>query len=140
MHTHYVYTQTYQASLSFQNRQNMARPMKWVEMEFSMTGQEPIELVMAIELVIMTGFTTTPSTICPTLTTVEVSFKIKMGAYVLLTRGIHHRCPENLSSTSNSSPVTQTQPAAGCTTANIHAYHQTTIVSQEVRLRFPLMH
>ena len=49
------------------------KAMKWVEMDFSMTTQETVEQVKATDVVIMTVLTMIQITICPTLTTVEVS-------------------------------------------------------------------
>ena len=51
------------------------KTMKRVEMDFSMTTQEPVEQVKAMQMVIMTVLTMIQTTICPTLTTVEVSLQ-----------------------------------------------------------------
>jgi hypothetical protein len=47
-----------------------------MEMDFSMTMQEPVEQVKATEVVIMTVLTMIQTTICPTLSTVEVSLQV----------------------------------------------------------------
>ena len=78
MPTHHAYTETKQTSLSYQKRQNMSRKLKRVEMDFSMTTQEPVEQVQATEVVIMTVLTMIQITICPTLTTVEVSLQVQV--------------------------------------------------------------
>ena len=52
--------------------------MKRMEMDFSMTTQETVEQVKATEVVIMTVLTMIQITICPTLTTVEVSLKVQV--------------------------------------------------------------
>jgi hypothetical protein len=46
-------------------------------MNFSMTTQETVEQVKATEVVIMTGLTMIQITICPMLTTVEVSLQVQ---------------------------------------------------------------
>ena len=78
MPTHHAYTETKQTSLSYQKRQNMLRKLKRVEMDFSMTTQEPLEQVKATEVVIMTVLTIIQITICPMLTTVEVSLQVQV--------------------------------------------------------------
>jgi hypothetical protein len=53
--------------------------LKRVEMDFSMTTQEPVEQVKAMEVVIMTVLTMIQmKPICPTLTTVEVSLQVQV--------------------------------------------------------------
>jgi hypothetical protein len=76
MPTHHAYTETKQTSLSYQKRQNMSRKLKRVEMDFSMTTQEPLEQVKATEVVIMTVLTMIQTTICPT--PVEVSLQVQV--------------------------------------------------------------
>jgi len=78
MPTHHAYTETKQTSSSYQNRQNMSRKLKRVEMDFSMTTQELAEQVKATEVVIMTVLTMIQITICPTVTTVEVSLQVQV--------------------------------------------------------------
>jgi hypothetical protein len=78
MPTHHAYTETKQTSLSYQKRQNMSRKLKWVEMDFFMTTQEPVEQVKVTEVVIMTVLTMIQTTICPRLTTVEVSLQVQV--------------------------------------------------------------
>jgi hypothetical protein len=78
MPTHHVYMETKQTSLNYQKRQNMSRKLKRVEMDCSMTTQEPVEQVKATEVVIMTVLTMIQITICPTLTTVEVSLQVQV--------------------------------------------------------------
>jgi hypothetical protein len=56
----------------------MSRKLKWVEMDFSITTQEPVEQVKATEVVIMTVLMMIQITICPTLTTVEVSLQVQV--------------------------------------------------------------
>jgi hypothetical protein len=56
----------------------MSRKLKWVEMDFPMTMQKPVEQVTATEVVIMTVLTMIQITICPTLTTVEVSLQVQV--------------------------------------------------------------
>jgi hypothetical protein len=80
-----AYKETKQTSLSTQQRRNISRKltvemdfskhrtMKQVEMDFCITTQEPVEQVKAMEVVIMTVLTMIQTTICPMLTTVEVS-------------------------------------------------------------------
>jgi hypothetical protein len=85
-----AYKETKQTSLSYQKRRNISRKST-VEMDFSkqktmirvamdcsMTTQEPVEQVKATEVVIMTGLTMIQTTICPTLTTVEVSLQVQV--------------------------------------------------------------
>jgi hypothetical protein len=76
MPTHHAYTETKQTSLSYQKRQNMLKKLNRVEMDFSMTTQEPVEQVKATEVVIMTVLTMIQTTICPT--TVEVSLQVQV--------------------------------------------------------------
>ena len=83
----HAYKETQQTSLSYQKRRNISRKstvemyfskhktMKLVEMDFSMTMQEPVEQVKAMEMVIMTVLTMMQTTICLTLTTVKVSLQ-----------------------------------------------------------------
>jgi hypothetical protein len=78
MPTHHAYMETKQTSLSYQKRQNMLRKLKRVEMDFSMTTQEPVEQVKATEVVIMTVLTMRQTTFCTTLTIVEVSLQVKV--------------------------------------------------------------
>ena len=54
------------------------KTMKRVEMDFSMTTQEPVEQVKAMEVVIMTVLTMIQITICLTLPTVEVSLQVQV--------------------------------------------------------------
>jgi hypothetical protein len=51
------------------------KTMKRVQMDFSTTTQEPVEQVKAMKMVIITVLTMIQTTICPTLTTVEVSLQ-----------------------------------------------------------------
>jgi len=78
MPTHHVYTETKQTSLNYQKRRNMSRKLKRVEMDFSMTTQESVELVKATEVVIMTVLTMIQTTFCPTLTIVEVPLQVQV--------------------------------------------------------------
>jgi hypothetical protein len=78
MPAHHAHTETRQTTLSYQKRQNMLRKLKRVEMHFSMTAQEPVEQVKATEVVIMTVLTMIQTTLCPTLTTVEVSLEVQV--------------------------------------------------------------
>jgi hypothetical protein len=57
---------------------DVSRKLKPVEMDFSMTTQEPVEQVKATEVVIMTVLMMIQITICPTLTTVEVSLQVQV--------------------------------------------------------------
>jgi len=66
-----------------------------------MTMQEPVKQVQAIEVVIRTVLIMIQTTIYPMLPTVDV----------LLTRKMHHRCPETLSSTIDISATELTKPA-----------------------------
>jgi hypothetical protein len=52
--------------------------MKRVEMDFSMTMQQPAKLVKATEVVIMIGLTIIQITICPTRTAVKVSLQVEV--------------------------------------------------------------
>ena len=86
----HAYEETKQTSLSYQKKRNVSRKstveidfskdktMKRVEMDFSMTTQETVEQVKATEVVIMTVLTMIQITICPTLTTVEVSLQVQV--------------------------------------------------------------
>jgi hypothetical protein len=76
MPTHHVYRETKQTSLNYQKRRNMSRKLNWVEMDFYITTQEPVEQVKATEVVIMTVLTMIQNTICPT--TVEVSLQVQV--------------------------------------------------------------
>jgi hypothetical protein len=114
MPTHHAYTETNQTSLSYQKRQNMSRKLKLVEMDFSMTTQEPVEKVEATEVVIMTVLKMIQITIHPTLTTVEVSLQVQVSDHILLTRKFHHRYLERLLSTINISAAKMTKPAERC--------------------------
>jgi len=99
MPPYHVYMETKQTSLSYQKRQNMWRKWKRVEIEFSITTQEPVGQVKAMELVIMTELTMIKTAICPTLIAVEVSLQVHVGDRILLMRRIHHQCPAKQSST-----------------------------------------
>jgi hypothetical protein len=82
--TLHAYKETKQRALSYQKWQNISRnwrvemgcskykTMKRVEIDFSMTMQEPGEQVKAMEVVIMTVLTMIQTTIYPMLTTFEV--------------------------------------------------------------------
>ena len=72
----------------------MSRKLKRVEMDFSMTTQEPVAQVKATEVVITTVLTLIQTTFCPTLTIVKVPLQVHMGYHTLLTRRMHHRCRE----------------------------------------------
>jgi len=152
--TLHAYKETKQTSLSYQKRRNISRKstvemdfskhktMKRVEMDFSMTTQEPVEQVKAMQMVIMTVLTMIQTTICPTLTTVEVSLQEQVWDHGLLTRKMHHRCPEKLLSTIDISAAKMTKPAKQRPWSSSHANHShhARIVSQEVRLRSLQMH
>jgi hypothetical protein len=119
----HAYEETKQTSLSYQKKRNVSRKstveidfskdktMKRVEMDISMTMQEPVEQVNATEVVIMTVLTMIQITICPTLTTIEVSLQAQVSDHVLLTRKRHHRCPQKPWSTIDISTVKTTKPA-----------------------------
>jgi hypothetical protein len=77
----------------------MSRKLIQVEMDFTMTTQEPVEQVMAMEVEIITGLSMIPTTICPT--TIEVFLQVKVRDHVLLTRRMHHRCAEKPLSTTD---------------------------------------
>ena len=124
MPTLHVCTGTKQISLSYQKGQNTSRKstvemdfskhktITGVEMDFSRTTQEPVEQVKAREVVIMIVLTMIQITICPTLTTVEVSLQVHGCDHVPLTSRMHHLCPENLSSTIDTSTAKMSKPAA----------------------------
>jgi hypothetical protein len=76
MPTHHTYTETKQTFLSYQKGQNISRKLKRVEMDCSMTTEEPVEQVKATEVVIMTVLTMIQTRICPT--TVEVSLQVQL--------------------------------------------------------------
>jgi hypothetical protein len=76
MPTHHVYMETKQTSLSYQKRQNILRKLKRMEMDFSMTMQEPLEQVKAMEVEIMTVLAMIQTTIC--LTNVEVALQVQV--------------------------------------------------------------
>jgi hypothetical protein len=78
MPTHNVYTETEHTSLNYQMSQNMARKLKQVEMDFSITTQEPVEQVKATEEVIITVPTMIQTTFCPTLTIVKVPLHVQV--------------------------------------------------------------
>ena len=83
----HAYKETKQTSSSCQKRRTISRKstvemdfskhktMKQVEMDFSMTTQEPVEQVKAMDMIIVIVLTMIQTTICPTLTTVEVSLQ-----------------------------------------------------------------
>jgi hypothetical protein len=83
-----AYKETKQTSLSYQKRRNISRKstvemdfskhntVKRVEMDFSMTMQEPVEQVKATDVVIMTVLMMIQITLCPT--TVEVSLQVQV--------------------------------------------------------------
>jgi hypothetical protein len=64
-----------------------------------------------MEAVIMTVLMMLQITICPTLTTVEVSLHDLVSDHVLLMRTMHHWCPEKPSSTIDISATKMTKPA-----------------------------
>ena len=111
MPTHPVYTETQQTSLNYQKGQTMSRKLKRVEMDFSMTTQESVEQVKYTEVMIMTVLTMIQTTFCPTLTIVEVPLQVQLRNHVVLRSRMHHRCPENPSSTINISAAKMTKPA-----------------------------
>jgi hypothetical protein len=90
MPTLHAYKETKQTSLSYQKRRNISwkltvemnfsklKTMKRVETDFSMTTQEPVELVTATEVVIITVLRIIQTTICPTLTSIEVSLQVQV--------------------------------------------------------------
>jgi hypothetical protein len=90
MPTLLVYPETTQISLSYQMRLNISRKlavqmefskhktMKQMDMDLSMAMQETVDHVKATEVVIMTVLTMIQITICPTLTTVEVSLQVEV--------------------------------------------------------------
>jgi hypothetical protein len=53
------------------------KTMKRVEMDFSMTTQEPVEQVKGMEVVIMTVLMMTHNSVGPTLTAMEVSMHVQ---------------------------------------------------------------
>jgi len=87
--TLHVYLETIETSLSYQKKDDISRKlavemdfskhktMNRVEMDVSMTTEEQVHQVKATEVVIMTVLTMIPITICPTLTTVEVSLQVQ---------------------------------------------------------------
>ena len=103
--TEYIQKSTVEMDFSKHNT------VKQVEMDFSITMQEPVEQVKAMEVVIMTVLTMIQITICPTLTTVKVSLQEHVRDHVFLMRKMHHRCPEKPSSTIDISIVKMTKPA-----------------------------
>jgi hypothetical protein len=56
----------------------MSKKLKRVEMDFSMTTQEPVQQVKAMEVVIMTVLTSIQTTLCPTLTVIEVPLQVRV--------------------------------------------------------------
>jgi hypothetical protein len=64
--------ETKQTSLSNQKRQNMTMKLQRVEMNISMTTQEPVEQVNTTEVVIITVLLSIQTTICMSLTTINV--------------------------------------------------------------------
>jgi len=80
MHTHHVHMETKQTSLSYQKRQNMLRKLKWLEMDFTMTTQEPVEQVKATEVVIMAVRMMEQTTFCRTLSMDEVPLSPGVGS------------------------------------------------------------
>jgi hypothetical protein len=72
MPTHHAYMETKQTSLSNQKRQNMTMKLQRVEMNISMTTQEPVEQVNTTEVVIITVLLSIQTTICMSLTTINV--------------------------------------------------------------------
>jgi hypothetical protein len=73
---HHVYTETKQTSSNYQKRWSMSRKLNRVEMDYSMTTQEPVEQVNATEVVIITVLTVIQTTFCLTLTIVEVPLQV----------------------------------------------------------------
>jgi len=118
----------------------MLRKLKRVEMDFSMTTQEPIEQVKAMEVVFMTLLMMIQTTICRTLTTVKVSLQVEVWDHVLLTRRMPHRCPGKPSSTINISAGNMTNPAKRQPWRSNHSNHHAQIASQDVRVRSLQMH
>jgi hypothetical protein len=124
MPTLHAYKETKQTALRYQERRNVSRKstvamgfskhktINWMETDFSMTTQEPVEQVNAIEVVIMIVLTMIQTTICPTLTTFDVSPKEQVWDHVLLARNIHHQCPEKPSSTIDISAMKMSKAAA----------------------------
>jgi hypothetical protein len=89
----------------------MLRKLKWVEIDFSMTTQEPVEQVKATEAVIMTVLMMIQTTFCPTLTIIEVPLQVQAWDHVLLTKRMHHQCPGKPSYTIDISAAKMTKSA-----------------------------
>jgi len=154
MPTLHAYMETKQISLSYQKTWNISRkstvemdfsqhkPFEWVEMDFSMTTQEPVKQAKATEVVIMTVLTIIQITICPMLTTIEVCLQVQVCNHILQMRRMHNRCPEKQPSTITISTTKMIIPAEWRPSASNHTnhHHQARIVWQEVRLRYPEMH
>jgi hypothetical protein len=96
MPMHHTYTETKQTILSTQKRQNISNEFKQVDINFSMTMQEHVEQVKDMNLFIITALQIIPSTLSPTMTTVEISLHVQVGDHILQTRHTHHRYPETL--------------------------------------------
>jgi len=142
----HVYTEPNQTSLSYQNRWNLWRKLtvemdfskhttlKRVEMNFSMTTQQPVEQVKATDVVIKTALTMIEIRICLTLTNIEISLQLQEWDHVLLTRRMHNRCLDKLPSTIDISGAKVTKPAEWrpwpCNHGNHHLHGW--IVSPEV--------
>jgi len=75
---HHIYTETKQTSLHYEQRLNMLRKLKRVEMEFPMTTQEPVDQVKPMEMVITLVLTKVQTTSCLTLTIVEVPLEVQV--------------------------------------------------------------
>jgi hypothetical protein len=90
MPTHHSYMETKQTSLNYQKSQTMSRKVKWVEVYISLTRQEPVEVVNAMDVVMMTVQAMIPSTFCLTLTILEASRHIQVTEYVLLMGRRYH--------------------------------------------------
>jgi len=96
---YHAYSEIRESSLSYQKKWNMAKKLKQVEMNFSMTMQESVEQVKATEVVIKTILTMIQIKIYLMLATVKVCLHVQVCDQVLLMRRLHHQCPEKPLST-----------------------------------------
>jgi hypothetical protein len=78
MPTHTGHKQTEQTSLNYQKRRNISRKFQQVEVDISMTMQDPLKQVKVTEVAFMTVQMMILITFCPTLTIFEVSPDVQL--------------------------------------------------------------
>jgi len=123
---HHIYTETTETSFNYQERWNMSKQLKQLEIDFCMTAQVPVKQVKAMAVVTMAVLTVIQTTFCTMLTIFEVSPQVQVWDHGLLlsisnkpsVRQEHPGVcdgPDSYDGTSYPLTENQTQPSAQAT-------------------------